>query len=155
MADDNKLRPVMFSRKATIAPLGALTEPAKTYVDFDTMQAFRIMVNKAGMDVSSAMRDWIYLKVHGKSYTDICAEAAKVSTDSPSALRRTMFSRRGMIAPLGTLTEQAKTYVDFDTMQKFRAMVNDAGMDLSSALRDWIYLKVHGKTYTDFCVDAA
>lgn len=66
-----------------------------------------------------------------------------------------MFSRMGMISPLGTLTEDAKTKIDFKTMEAFRALVNDAGMDVSGALRDWIYLKVHKRTFTDFCVHAA
>lgn len=67
----------------------------------------------------------------------------------------TLFSRMGMISPLGTLTEDAKTKIDFKTMEAFRALVNDAGMDVSGALRDWIYLKVHGQSFTDFCVHAA
>ena len=66
-----------------------------------------------------------------------------------------MFSRTGMVSPLGTLTEDAKTKIDFKTMEAFRALVNDAGMDVSGALRDWIYLKVHGQSFTDFCVHAA
>lgn len=66
-----------------------------------------------------------------------------------------MLSRTGMISPLGTLTEDAKTKIDFETLQQFRLLVNDAGMDVSGALRDWIYLKVHGKTFTAFCVHAA
>lgn len=66
-----------------------------------------------------------------------------------------MLSRTGMISPLGTLTEEAKTKVDFDTLQAFRVLVREADMDVSGALRDWIYLKVHGKTFTAFCVHAA
>lgn len=66
-----------------------------------------------------------------------------------------MLSRTGMISPLGTLTEEAKTKIDFDTLQAFRVLVREADMDVSGALRDWIYLKVHGKTFTAFCVHAA
>lgn len=66
-----------------------------------------------------------------------------------------LFARNGMLSPLGTLTEEAKTKIDFETLQAFRTLVNDAGMDVSGALRDWIYLKVHGKTFTAFCVHAA
>lgn len=66
-----------------------------------------------------------------------------------------MLSRTGMISPLGTLTEEAKTKIDFDTLQAFRVLVREADMDVSGALRDWIYFKVHGKTYTALCVHAA
>jgi hypothetical protein len=66
------------SRAGTVSPFGTLTEPAKTWVDFNTMQAFRAMVSEADMDVSSAIRDWIYLKVHGKTFTDFCVHASKV-----------------------------------------------------------------------------
>ena len=66
-----------------------------------------------------------------------------------------MLSRTGMISPLGTLTEEAKTKIDFETLQAFRVLVREADMDVSGALRDWIYLKVHGKTFTAMCVHAA
>ena len=66
-----------------------------------------------------------------------------------------MMSRTGVIAPLGTLTEDAKTKIDFETLQAFRALVRDADMDVSGALRDWIYLKVHGKTFTAMVAHAS
>ncbi|MEO8021101.1 hypothetical protein [Polaromonas sp.] len=66
-----------------------------------------------------------------------------------------MFSRTGVVGPFGTLTEDAKTKIDFDTMADFRRLCNDAGTDVSGAIRDWVYLKTRGKTYTAFCVHAA
>ncbi|HQS00772.1 MULTISPECIES: hypothetical protein [unclassified Polaromonas] len=65
------------------------------------------------------------------------------------------YSRTGMVSPMGTLTEPAKTLVDFNTMQQFRELVAGCDMDVAGALRDWIYLQVHGQTFTDLCVHAA
>lgn len=65
------------------------------------------------------------------------------------------FSRSGMVAPMGTLIDELKTKVDPDTAAAFRIKAHDAGMDTASALRDWVYMLVHGKTYTDICMDAA
>lgn len=66
-----------------------------------------------------------------------------------------MYSRTGMVGPFGTLTEEAKTKIDFETMAEFRKLTHDAGTDVSGAIRDWVYLKTRGQTYTDFCVHAA
>lgn len=68
----------MFSRTGMVSPMGTLTEVAKTYIDFDTMAAFRVKANAAGMDVSGALRDFVYRAVHKQSFTDICVHAAKV-----------------------------------------------------------------------------
>jgi len=65
------------------------------------------------------------------------------------------YSRTGMVSPMGTLTEPAKTLVDFKTMQQFRELVAGLDMDVAGALRDWIYLQVHGQTFTDLCTHAA
>lgn len=59
------------------------------------------------------------------------------------------FSRTGMVAPHGTLIDELKTKVDPDTAAAFRKKVHDCGTDSAGALRDWIYLVVHGKTFTD------
>ena len=67
----------------------------------------------------------------------------------------TPFSRTGMTAPMGALIDELKTKVDPDTAALFRKKVHEAGMDSSSAVRDWVYLMVHGRTYTDICLDAA
>lgn len=64
-------------------------------------------------------------------------------------------SRNGMVSPMGTLIDELKTKVDPDTAAQFRRLVNDAGMDSSGALRDWVYMLVHGKTYTEICLDAS
>lgn len=69
--------------------------------------------------------------------------------------KETLFSRTGMTAPMGTLIDELKTKVDPDTAAMFRKKVHEAGMDSSSAVRDWVYLIVHGKTYTDICLEAA
>lgn len=59
------------------------------------------------------------------------------------------YSRTGMVPPMGTLLDDLKTKVDPDTAAAFRKLVAEAGTDVAGALRDWVYLKVHGKTYTD------
>lgn len=64
-------------------------------------------------------------------------------------------SRTGVVGPFGTLTEDAKTKIDFETMADFRRLCNEAGTDVSGAIRDWVYLKTRGQTYTAFCVHAA
>ena len=69
------------SRTGMVAPMGTLIDEVKTKVDPDTAAAFRKLVHEAGTDVAGAMRDWIYLKVHGETYTDICLREAKVKRD--------------------------------------------------------------------------
>lgn len=64
-------------------------------------------------------------------------------------------SRTGMVAPMGTLIDELKTKVDPDTAAAFRKLVNEAGTDIAGALRDWVYLKVHGRTFTDIQLDEA
>jgi len=64
------------------------------------------------------------------------------------------YGRTGMISPMGPLIDELKTKVDPDTAAKFRKLVHEAGMDNSGALRDWVYRLVHGKTYTEICLDA-
>lgn len=65
------------------------------------------------------------------------------------------FARTGMVAPMGTLIDELKTKVDPDTAAAFRRRVNEVGTDPAGALRDWVYLVVHGKTYTDICLHAS
>jgi hypothetical protein len=74
-----------------------------------------------------------------------------MSTDHPDQRddQHPAFSRTGMVAPMGTLIDELKTKVDPDTAADFRKLVNEAGTDVAGALRDWVYLKVHGKTFTD------
>ena len=63
-------------------------------------------------------------------------------------------SRAGIACPMGKLFGELKTKVDCETDLAFRKLVNEAGTDVAGALRDWIYLKVHGKTFTDLMRDA-
>lgn len=65
------------------------------------------------------------------------------------------YSRTGMVAPMGTLIDELKTKVDPETAAAFRRKVNECNTDTAGALRDWIYMVVHGKTYTDICLDAS
>jgi len=64
------------------------------------------------------------------------------------------FARTGSLAPMGTLIDELKTKVDPDTAAAFRKLVHDAGMDTAGALRDWVYMLVHGKTFTEIQMDA-
>ena len=66
-----------------------------------------------------------------------------------------LFSRNGLDNPMGTLLDELKTKVDSDTALKFRKLVHAAGTDTAGALRDWVYLIAHGKTFTDICLEAA
>jgi hypothetical protein len=65
------------------------------------------------------------------------------------------FSRNGLDNPMGKLLDELKTKVDPDTALMFRKAVHEAGTDAAGALRDWVYLVAHGKTFTDICLDAA
>lgn len=66
-----------------------------------------------------------------------------------------LFSRNGLDNPMGKLLDELKTKVDPDTALKFRKVVHEAGTDAAGALRDWVYLIAHGKTFTDICLEAA
>ena len=76
-------------------------------------------------------------------------------SDDQNDIGSPAFARTGFVSPMGTLLDELKTKVDPETALEFRRMVHDAGMDASGALRDWVYSVVHGKTYTDICMDAA
>jgi hypothetical protein len=80
-----------------------------------------------------------------------------MSTDNPDQQdeHQTAFSRTGMVAPMGTLVDPLKTFADIDTGAEFRKIANSIGTDTSGLLRDFVYKTVHGKTYTDICLDAA
>lgn len=67
----------LFARPALAGPFGPQDEPLKTGVDIDTALAFRRLCNDAGTDVAGALRDWVYSRVHGKTYTDLLAQAAE------------------------------------------------------------------------------
>lgn len=80
-----------------------------------------------------------------------------MSTDNPDHREdeHAVFSRTGMVAPMGTLIDPLKTFVDPDTAAAFRKKVAAADTDVSGALRDWVYLTVHGKTYRQICAEAS
>jgi len=69
-----------FARTGVISPTGPLTEPLKTFVDFETAEAFRRLANEADMDVSSALRDWVFRMVHKKTFTEMVADAQKIKS---------------------------------------------------------------------------
>lgn len=64
------------------------------------------------------------------------------------------FSRTGVVAPMGTLLGELKTKVDHETEIAFRRLCHEAGTDVAGALRSWIYLQVHGKTYDEIVFEA-
>lgn len=57
------------------------------------------------------------------------------------------FSRTGVVAPMGTLISELRTKVDSSTEEAFKRLCHEADTDVSGALRNWVYLRVHGKTY--------
>ena len=71
-----------FARTGMLSPKGPLTDPLKTFVDFETAEAFRRLANKAGMDTSGALRDWVYAMVHGKTFSEMVADAQKVKAEA-------------------------------------------------------------------------
>ena len=66
-----------------------------------------------------------------------------------------MFSKTGLDSPLGKLGKSFKTDVDFDTGEKFERRCNNAGTTAAAILRDYIFEVEYGKTFADFCHDAA
>jgi hypothetical protein len=75
---------IAFSRSGLPSPHGKLEDPMKTHVDYDTGLAFRKLCREAmpDGDVAKVLRDFIFLKVHGKRYTDIVHDAGKSMADS-------------------------------------------------------------------------
>lgn len=66
-----------------------------------------------------------------------------------------MLSRSGMVGPFGSLEDELKTKVDFETAMAFRRLCAEAGTDVSGGLRAFIYTRVHGKSYDALCAEAA
>lgn len=54
---------------------------------------------------------------------------------------------RGIVGPLGKLTEDLKTKVDEATDQVFRQHCAMSATDPSTLLRDFVYLTCYGKTW--------
>lgn len=65
-----------------------------------------------------------------------------------------MFAR-GIAGPLGKLDIPAKTKIDEKTFELWRQQCSLHGVDTSSALRDFIYASVYGKTYRQMVLDKA
>ena len=76
-------------------------------------------------------------------------DANSESHDAP------LFARTGVVGPFGSLEEDLKTKVDFDTAQAFRRLCAEAGTDVSGGLRAFVYWRTHGKTYEQLQADAA
>lgn len=72
---------LLFSRTGIDNPMGKLGDPIKTDVDFDTGAAFRKMTYEAGTSPAGLLRDFIYLQIHGKTFSDMVNDAAKVKRD--------------------------------------------------------------------------
>lgn len=65
------------------------------------------------------------------------------------------FSRTGFVGPFGPLMQPVKTLVDFDTDLMFRQKCHEAGTDVATALRNYIYKVARGETYEELCFHAA
>lgn len=71
-----------LARLGAISTMGHLDECLKTHVDLETAEKFRRKTREAGTDTSGALRDWIYQVVHGKTFTDMQIDAAKVKREA-------------------------------------------------------------------------
>lgn len=67
----------LHHRTGLVSPIGTLTEDLKTKVDVDTEQAFKRICAEAGTDVAGALRNYVCKVVHGKTFDEMAAEAAK------------------------------------------------------------------------------
>ncbi len=76
--NDNFQDPAQFAR-GIAGPLGKLDHDLKTKVDEHTHTLFLQQCSMRGIDPSCAIRDCVYLMVHGKSYRQMVME--KVSHD--------------------------------------------------------------------------
>lgn len=76
--DKNDLDSLQFAR-GIAGPLGKLDHDLKTKVDEHTHTLFLQQCAMRGIDTSAALRDCVYLMVHGKSYRQMVME--KVSHD--------------------------------------------------------------------------
>ena len=80
--DDADNEEIAFSRSSSVGPFGNLEDPMKTHVDLDTGLAFRRMCRDvSGGDTAKVLRNFIYLKVHGKTYDDFVEHASKAMRD--------------------------------------------------------------------------
>lgn len=68
-----------FSRAAVNNPVGNLDFEIKTKVDGETFLMFTKLVNECGTDRAGALRDWVFLKSRGITFTDMVRHAEKVN----------------------------------------------------------------------------
>lgn len=69
-----------------------------------------------------------------------------------------LLARTGHVGPMGTLIADLKTKVDPETKEAFDRIARCTGGsngDASSAMRNYVYWVVHGKTYDKLCDEAA
>lgn len=85
---------VMFARSPLDSPMGKLGKAFKTDVDFGTGEAFEERCRQAGTTPSAMLREHVYELIHGKTYSDICHDEAKIK-------RNAVFSKRSDGSVLG------------------------------------------------------
>ena len=72
---------LMFSKASVNGPFGSLTYRISTDVDEETFLMFTKFVRECGTDRAGAVRDWVFLRTRGETYTDILRHAEKVNRD--------------------------------------------------------------------------
>jgi hypothetical protein len=75
------------------------------------------------------------------------------SATPPTTGESPLLSRTGTHCPFGALTEDMKTKVDPETAERFRQLSVAGGRDVSGQLREYVYWLVHGKQFTDLCIE--
>lgn len=70
---------IAFSRATVNNPVGNLDFEIKTKVDGETFLMFTKLVNECGTDRAGALRDWVFLKTRGETFTDMVRHAEKVN----------------------------------------------------------------------------
>lgn len=70
------------ARPGVSSSTGKLDQKLSTTVDIDTEAAFKRKCAFAGTNISEAMRDWVFLQVHGRTFSEMQAESAKVRRDA-------------------------------------------------------------------------
>lgn len=85
----------MFAR-GIAGPLGKLDTPAKTKVDAYTHELFLQYCALNGTDTSAELRDFIYLRVHGKTYRQMVMEKLNHDANRMETLRKLIGPFRGL-----------------------------------------------------------
>ena len=81
-------------------------------------------------------------------------ETTTPATTAPTATEeQPLLSRTGIHCPFGALSEDMKTKVDPETAERFRQLSAAGGRDVSGQLREYVYWLVHGKQFTDLCIE--